>query len=147
HKWQQYQQNRPQTIAGTPIDRLFPAHPSVAAMLQASGVHTIEQCADLSSHAMDTIGMGAQEFVNHAKKYLDGAKSGAGFHKMQKEMGDLQSENRVLKEQMTALQAQINDLRSGKANVAQMPNTFDVQAAQIAAGHPTAELAKRTRRK
>lgn len=70
-QWAQFQQNQEQHPEGTPVDLLYPAHPSVAATLRANGVFTIEQCAELSGPAIDSIGMGAQRYSNDAKKYLE----------------------------------------------------------------------------
>ena len=75
--WAAYLEKKSQVPDGTPIDLLFPAHPAVAQNLRGLGIFTIEQCAHLSSQAMDTIGMGAQEYVNRAQEYLNGAVSGA----------------------------------------------------------------------
>src|SRR5438045_2741613 len=72
-QWSQFQQNKEQTVAGTPISLLYPEHPSIGANLRACGVHTIEQCGELSGSAIDQIGMGAQQHCNNAKKYLESA--------------------------------------------------------------------------
>src|SRR6202035_5847395 len=75
-QWAQFKDNAPQVSTGTPIDMLFAANPSIAAALKASGVHTVEQCAQLSAHAIETIGMGAQQWVNEATRYLEVANKG-----------------------------------------------------------------------
>src|SRR6266446_9925180 len=70
-QWAQFKQNKEQTVAGAQIELLYPEHPSMAANLRANGVHTIEQCAELSGNAIDSVGMGAQNAVNDAKKFLE----------------------------------------------------------------------------
>src|SRR5690606_9526446 len=76
-QWHRYLHNQTQIPEGTPVDLLFPNHPSVAESLKSLGVFTVEQLANLSAHAMDTIGMGAQGYVDKAKKYLSNAEKGA----------------------------------------------------------------------
>src|SRR6188768_3334059 len=56
-QWAQFQQQRQQIPEGTPIGLLFPETPSVEAALRATGIHTIEQCAELSAHAIENIGI------------------------------------------------------------------------------------------
>lgn len=109
-EWQAYIDHREQIPEGTPIDLLFPAHPHVGANLRGAGVYTVEQCAKLSGHAMDVIGMGAQEYVNRANEYLDAANKGVGLHRLHKELEDRDSQIRVLRAQVGALQGQLDQL-------------------------------------
>lgn len=109
-QWAAFIHDRTQVPEGTPIDLLFPNHPSVAENLRGMGVYTIEQCADLSAHAIDTIGRGAQEYKNRAEKYLKMASSGASFHKLQTENDSLRSNQRVLEQQVEVLKRQLNSL-------------------------------------
>lgn len=111
-QWADYVGNREQIPDGTPIDLLFPAHPNVGANLRGIGVHTIEQCAELSGHAMDVIGMGAQEYVNRAKEYLENANKGVGLHKLHKELDERDSKIRVLEAQIGSLKGQLDMLLS-----------------------------------
>src|SRR6202051_5174670 len=64
NQWAQFHQNKDQIPEGTPIGLLYPDKPAVEATLRACGVFTIEQCADLSGHAIDNVGMGSQRWVN-----------------------------------------------------------------------------------
>ncbi len=75
-QWHQFQQNQQQIPEGTPISLLYPDKPSVTALMQANGVHTIQQLAGLSGNAIENIGMGAQSYVNAAQKYLEIAEKG-----------------------------------------------------------------------
>lgn len=109
-QWADYTAKREQIPEGTPIDLLFPAHPNVGANLRGVGVYTIEQCANLSGHAMDVIGMGAQEYVNRAQEYLDAAGKGVGLHKLHQELEDRDSKIRVLESQVGSLKGQLDQL-------------------------------------
>lgn len=144
YQWSQYVHNKTQVPEGTPIDLLFPNNPSTAENLRALGIHTIEQCAILSSHALDNIGMGAQEYQNKAKAYLTSSEKGVSFHKFNEVIKKLEQENKILKQQMTAQKQQIDDLigkLTGTVNnqlqPAWQPN-HDAQSARINANHPTA---------
>ena len=111
-QWAEYLANREQTIEGTPIDLLFPAHPYVGQNMRAMGVHTIEQCANLSDHAMAQIGMGAQDYVNLAKDYLEMANKGVGLHKFKAELEERDGKIRTLEMTIANLQAQLTALTS-----------------------------------
>jgi hypothetical protein len=85
-KWAQYQQNVHQTPDGIPINLLFPTKPEIEATLRGYNIHTVEQLAHLSGHAIGTIGMGCQEWVNGANKYLEHANKGVDHHKFETAM-------------------------------------------------------------
>ena len=147
-QWSKFVSNRAQVPDGTPIDLLFPNHPAIGENLRAYGVHTIEQCASLSANAIETIGRGAQEFVNRAQRYLESATSGAAFHAMQKEMDSLKEKNnslentiRIMKQQIDHLTMVNNDPIRGAEQPAWVPG-HDVQAERISANHVTKDLEK-----
>ncbi len=109
-QWMAFHENREQEQEGTPIDFLFPAHPNVADNLRGLGVHTIEQAANLSAHALDTIGLGGQEYKNRAKQYLDIGAGGAGYHRLKKENEDLSAKVATLSRQMDQMRDAYNEL-------------------------------------
>jgi len=169
-QWQQFRQNKQQQPEGTPIELLYPDYPSVPAMLRASGVQTIEQCADLSATAIDGIGMGAQRYVNAAKKYLEAAAKGGATTQMRHELEERDREIKVLKKQVADMKEQLQQLQTpqpmdmaqiqamlaGMMGRPQFPTTpqpsqqFDAQTALINATSPTAQATQarkgRTRR-
>ena len=105
-RWRDFEANREQTADGIPIDMLFPTYPHIADNLRSHGVHTIEQCANLSAHGLDSIGMGAQEYKNRAKDYIEAAGEGAGYHKLQGQLEGMKAENARLKADIATLSAQ-----------------------------------------
>ena len=105
-RWRAFEEGREQITDGIPIDMLYPSHPAIADNLRSYGVHTIEQAAKMSSHAMDSIGMGAQEIQNRAKDYLEAASAGANFHKFKAEREGLELEVQRLKHELATLSAQ-----------------------------------------
>ncbi len=102
-QWQQFTTNKQQTPDGTPVDLLYPDSPSVGATLRASGVYTVEQLAELSGHAIDNVGMGAQQWVNAAQKYLAAANKGV---KLTQYRHDLEERDR----QVAFLSKQVEEL-------------------------------------
>lgn len=171
-QWSQFQQNAPQVSDGTPIEMLFVANPAAAAMLQASGVHTVEQCAKLSAHAIETIGMGAQQWVNEAIRYLEVANKGVKASQMKAAIDEKDREIHSLNHKIDLLQTELNSIREHQSNTVTMetvqqlianqggqgkrgvyapgkqlnPN-FDAQTAQIAANHATRDLEKAAAKK
>lgn len=164
-QWNQFQQQKQQVPEGTQIDLLYPERPSVAAMLRAAAVHTIEQCAELSANAIETIGMGAQQYVNDAKKFLEFSNRGVKASQMRQELESRDREIKALKHMVTELQNTIDKMKDNNisgATLAQvqaliagaqtrpeyLPGAqFDPQAATIAANHPTRQLAQQKPRR
>lgn len=144
-----YLHNQTQIPEGTPIDLMFVNHPHVADNLRGHGIYTIQQLANLSAHALLQVGMGAQEYQNKAKSYLDSAAKGVDFHKIVKENEDLKNQAQVMSNQIQQLQAQLNgvisQLRGGPQNITnpQWQEGYDAQAERLNANHPTKELAKK----
>lgn len=154
-QYAQFMQRQVQTPDGTPVSLLYPERPSVAATLRAHAVHTMEQLADLSGPAIDSIGMGAQEWVNTAKKYLEMSNKGVTASVFRHEIETLTRENKLLAQQVQDLVATVHQLKdrdttaAGLAQVQAMiagamarpehlpSRGFDAQAAMIAATHPT----------
>jgi len=170
-QWNQFKDNRQQVPDGTPIDLLYPEQPAIGANLRACGVHTVEQCAELSGTAIDTIGMGSQRYVNDAQKYLQAASKGVKASQLRHELDERDSQIRVLTQTVEKLQSEVERLRDNantsvnleavQALIAgqqgrptypsnapkQMNKNFDPQTALINSTHPTTEVAatKRSR--
>ncbi len=128
-QWQQFQQNKQQQPDGAPIELLYPEYPSIAAMLRANSVLTIEQCADLSGPAIDSVGMGAQRYVNEAKKWLEMAAKGRNASLMRHELEKRDREIATLTRTVEDLKA---TLEQAKNNALAGPNLQQIQ--QLIAG-------------
>src|ERR1700686_1369111 len=168
-QWNQFQQNKAQTVEGTPISVLYPDHPSIEAQCRSAGVFTVEQRAELSAHAIESVGMGAQSWVNYAVKYLEVANKGVNASTMRRELDQRDGQIRTLEQTVDMLKKEVARLQTGKqadtvgraemqAMIAaamgqpQFPKTpdgqpiskaFDAQTAQINAGHVTREVAEK----
>lgn len=121
-QWAAFQQQKQQTPEGTPIDLLYPDQPSVAAMLRANQVHTIEHCAQLSGPAIDKIGMGAQRFCNDAQKYLSMANQGIGAAQFRRELAERDQQLKIQAQQIEQLKAEVSRLtvQNGSGALEQM---------------------------
>jgi len=115
-QWHQFQQQKQQIPEGTPIDLLYPEQPSIGATLRASSVHTIEQCAELSAHAIETIGMGAQTYVNAAQKYLTAANKGASQAQFRRELEVRDQQIKILTRQVEQLKSSLEEFSSNRIN-------------------------------
>jgi hypothetical protein len=116
-QWRAFQQGRKQETDGIPIDMLFPLHPAVADNLRSYGVHTIEQCANMSASAIESIGMGAQDYKNRAVDYMEAASAGANYHKFTAQLDEEKRKNVRLQKQLDELSAQftmiMNQVKAG----------------------------------
>ncbi len=163
-QYQQFQQNKAQVNEGTPVDQLYPEHPSIAAQCRASSVFTVEQLASLEGTQIDALGMGAQRWVNYARKYLEMANTSVKAVQYRADMEKLEGQLRVVIEQNKQLQEENNRLRAGGTGMGSLPfsadqvaalqallnrpqsvapnagQNFDAATAQINATHPTAEI-------
>jgi len=155
-QWAQFQQNQEQLPEGMPIDLLYPEQPAVGATLRAHGVYTVEQCADLSVNAIETIGMGAQQYVNDAKRMLEMANAGVTAVQHRKALEERDQKIRLLENTVAQLQQTVARLESQNtaapniqqlaqllASVQQRPvhlpeQGFDVQTTTINANHASA---------
>lgn len=162
-QWHAFLQNHSQTPDGTPVDMLYPEQPSIGAMLKANGIHTVEQLAELSAHAIDTIGMGAQRYVNAAVTYLKAAKKGVDATEFRNAIEERDQKIKILGQQVEDLKGQIDQIIKGNiagqmtaeklnqiiAGAMQRPvhmgKGFDSATAQINATHPTKNLIETVR--
>lgn len=153
-QYEAFLKNQVQTPDGTPIDLFYPDQPSIAAMLRAHHVLTIEQLAELSGNAIDEIGMGAQRYVNEAIEYLKIANKGISATQMRRELEERDREIRVQAKQIQDLQSTVQMLQKQAAaaqNLGQVQEMiagvmgrpvhsqrgFDPQSAMINANHQT----------
>lgn len=143
-KWQAYKQNVSQAPDGIPISLLFPASPEVEMTLRGYNINTVQQLAHLSAHAIGTVGMGCQNWVNKAQSYMAQAEKGVDHHKFNKAIDDKNREIATLKRQMAELTALVQGMtqRAQQGNYSAQAqaqnNNYDYQTAQINETHPSA---------
>lgn len=120
-QWEAYQKSREYVPEGTPLELLFvqDAERHISANLRSNGIHTVEQLSNLNANGITQVGLYAQHYVNHARKYLDSAAKGVGFHQLNKELAARDNEIEVLKNNQRLLQAQLERLLAEKDGKAQ----------------------------
>lgn len=133
-QWMQFVNNQKQVPDGTPVEMLFPTNPAIAATLKSFGVHTIEQLGHLSAEGITRVGMGAQEWVNKAKAYIEKAEKGVSYHKFEEALAQRDNEIAVLKNSINMLRGQLEAALTKPMRAApaapQEPD-FDVQESMI----------------
>lgn len=131
-QWRQFTLNQTQVPEGTPVELLFPNFPAIADTLKGAGVWTIQQLAELSGNGLDGLGMGGQEFVNKAQRYLQQAKDGSEMVRLQQDLDRAKSDNKSLKRQMSE---QIGIIKQLQSQVAQIMTTQPGLRDQTGLGH------------
>lgn len=133
--WARYQEGVQQTPAGIPLSLLFPVKPEIESMLRQYNIHTVEQLAGLSAHGIGTVGMGCQEWVNAAQRYMEHANKGVNHHQHQKEVADLNSKIATLSRQVEELSRIANQRIAAPIDM----QTHDFQSEQIANAHASSD--------
>lgn len=148
-KWNRYIHDKTQVPEGTPIELLYVNNPAMGENMKAFGVFTVEQCANLSAHAMTSIGMGAQEAQTKARAYLESATKGSNFLKLERDFKELAQSNRMLQQNFDSLQAQHRALIEKLSNPNKTSDQpawqpgYDAQAERLNSNHPSKELARK----
>lgn len=137
-RWQQYVEGISQTPDGIPINLLFPHRPEVEATLKGYNIHTVEQLANLSGTAIQTVGMGCQEWVNGAAKYLEHARKGVDHHQHAAELSKRDAVIATMKRQVDDLTNIVNQLKHAQQQTV-VPHNFDYQTAQINTTHASSD--------
>ena len=144
-QWAMFQQGKNQIPDGIPITLLYPDKPSITDMLIGYNIHTVEQLAHLSANGIDQVGMGCQEWVNKAAKYLEQAQKGVDFHRFEQAMQEKDTEMDTLRRQVKDLSAQLGKFM--RAGDPRPPDNFDIQTTmQAAVGAQRTEDARKTTR-
>lgn len=114
--WEAYRAGKEAIPDGTPIEVLFPGNPAIVATLKHLKLHTIQQLAGMSAEAEGRVGMGAGEWKQKAIKYLAAAKDTESFNKMEAALSKRDDEIAVLKSQVAALTAAMNEKQAKKSD-------------------------------
>lgn len=132
-KWAQYQAGVKQIPDGVPLNQLFPDRPQIVDMMRGYNIHTVEQLSHLSAEAIGTVGMGCQEWVNAAQRYMERVEKGINHHQFEHEINKRD-------QRIATLERQINDLTSLVHSREQRPapSNFDAQTSQLNAVHQSA---------
>lgn len=138
-QWQQYQIGVRQIPDGVPISLLFPARPEVETMLRGYNIHTVEQLAGLSGEAISTVGMGAQEWVNAAQRYMERANKGVNHHQFEEALAKKDQQIAALTRQVAEVTALVQQQHRSQP-MQQNPQNYDFQTAQINNTHQSVDM-------
>lgn len=133
-KWAHYQAGVTQIPDGIPLSLLFPDKPQIVDMMRGYNIHTVEQLANLSGQAISTVGMGAQDWVNAAKRYMERADKGVNHHQFEKALADKDQRIATLERQVAEVTALVRQQQTQPRD----PN-YDYQTAQINNTHQSAD--------
>lgn len=109
-QWNSFCANKVHVPEGTPVSMLFPANPEIAGNLEGWGIYTVEQLANLSAAGIDSIGMGAQEWVNRSKRYIADASKGVSHHHFEEMKRQHDSKVRTLENTIADLNNRVGKL-------------------------------------
>jgi hypothetical protein len=118
---------------GVPLNQLFPDKPQIVDTMRGYNIHTVEQLANLSADAIGTVGMGAQEWVNKAQRYMERVEKGINHHQFEQAISQRDHEIATLKRQIADLTALVH-AKTQAAPPADIQG-FDPQTSQINAVH------------
>lgn len=133
-QWAAFEAGTNQVPDGIPISLLFPSKPSIAATLRGYNIHTVEQLANLSAQGMSTVGMGCQDWVNGAKRYMEHADKGVSHHKFEAEVQAWKTKTITLERQVAELTALVHQRNKP------VPENYDFQTAQLNAVHQSEDM-------
>lgn len=114
-QWAAFQQNRMFVPEGTPIELLFPADPHIPGQLRHYGFHTVQMLAKATPHAMDTVGMGMQDWVTRAQKWLTEADKHKNEHAIEQLKEQHNHEIGALKNQIAELVQRLGQVQTSVA--------------------------------
>ena len=136
-QWAHYVQGTTQVPDGIPLNQLFPAAPHIVTMMRGYNIHTVEQLANLSAEAISTVGMGAQDWVNAAKRYMERADKGVNHHQFETALAQKDAQIALLTRQVAEITALVRQQAAPAAPNASHP--FDAQTQQINDTHQSLE--------
>ena len=102
-QWTAFQESKEQPISGTPINQASFLTPSWVSTCKHLNIMTVEALANLPDPAINKLGMGGREIINHAQTYLKSAEGSARFL-------ELENENKELKTQVEKLQETLQEI-------------------------------------
>jgi hypothetical protein len=102
-QWAAFQRKQVQTVEGTPLEQWGPMSKSLAMTYKGMNIHTVENLATVGDHLLHGMGHGARDMRDKAIAWLKSSKDSA-------ETMRLATENQQLRDDLTALKAQVAEL-------------------------------------
>lgn len=134
-QWDNYQRGVNQVPDGVPLSLLFPAAPHIVTMMRGYNIHTVEQLSNLSAEAISTVGMGAQDWVNAAQRYMERANKGVDHHKFETALAKKDQQIAALTRQVEEVTALVRQQQAQPHQGQVAAQNYDFQTNQINASH------------
>ena len=115
-QWRLFQNAQEQIPEGTPISILFPSAPGAVETLKYMAVHTVEQLADITDTAKQNIGLGASQWQQMAKAYLEQSSKGKEFHAIMSRIEKLEEESAAKDARIASLSAELTAIQEDDDN-------------------------------
>ena len=109
-QWEAYKQMTEYVPEGTLIDNWTRLTRGQVEDLKYNRIYTVEQLAELSDEHLQRLGLGARRMREHARAFLDAAKTGAPAAKLVEENERLKNQISLLTNQMSQLTTQMEVL-------------------------------------
>ncbi len=113
-QWAAFQAGQKQEITGTRLDMLFPESPAIVENLKAVGIFTVEQLATLPDTGLQNVGMGARQWQDKAKAYLESADKGKDFHGLSDKVDKLALQAKEKDDRIAALEAALSEATASR---------------------------------
>lgn len=126
-EWEAYQAGRKAVPEGTPLTVLFPeGNEAGVLILNALGIYTIEQMAEVSDSVLGNIPFGG-EMKLRAGKYVTAINGAQGFNKVQAELDKAKMQTSEMERRMEEMQDQMRQMQQVQ------PSTPGVDPSLVAA--------------
>lgn len=119
-QWQLFSAGYGGLQEGMDLNLIFPIEPSIVEHLKSKGIHTIEQLSAVQDIGLQNIGMGAVQWQQKAKRYLEQAKDAASMNRLNHELEKRDEVIDALRVQLQTLTEAMN--RFGQAQPEQIMN-------------------------
>lgn len=102
-QWAAFEAGNSPEAEGTPLDVLFPADPQIVLHLRSCHIFSVEQLGSLTAEGKRRVGMGVEDYVGRANKFLEAAEKAAPMHQVEQMLRQRDEEIEALKTQLLAL--------------------------------------------
>lgn len=118
NEWKGYCEGIEQQMSGTPLETLLPVNPELVAQLKAFKVFSVQQLAELSDTAAQSIQFG-HDLRKKAQKYLAVAEKGTEYHRFERELEAKDAEIKDIRGKLALLEERmrLEALRSQERHV------------------------------
>lgn len=114
-QWKAYQEGRSDVPTGTSLTVLFASNPEIIEGLKFYKLHTVEQLAAMSDHAVQNLPLGGSEWREKAKRFMEVTADAGRFGRLEQRQRDLDFQVRKAEEDNAKLLARLADVETDQA--------------------------------